>query len=111
MKKIIFFLTILTFSIISLSADTDGYLNVTNDTGFTIAAIFVSDSDKDDWGDDYLNGRVLNNGETLKVRLENISSTTVNVRGRDDEGDTYTVYGIYAVSDDVLLTLSDIDPD
>lgn len=111
MKGIIFFLAILTISIFSLYADTDEYLEITNETGFTIAAIFISDSDEDDWGVNYLDGKFLKNGETLRVSLETLGSTLINVRGRDDEGDTYTVFGIEVSSDDVLLTLNDIDPD
>ena len=111
MKRTIFFLGILIILIFSLNADTDEYLKITNETGFTIAAIFISDTSEDDWGDDYLDGGVLNNKDSVEVSLDDLDSRTVNVRGRDDEGDTYTVYGIRVGSDIVRLTLNDIDPD
>lgn len=111
MKRTIFFLAILTISFFSLYAEVDEYLKITNETGFTIAALFISDSSEDDWGNDHLDGGVLDNRDSVEILLEDLDSTTVNVRGKDNEGDTYTIYGINPASEDVRLTLNDIDPD
>jgi hypothetical protein len=102
---------ILTITFFSLAAQNNRFLDITNETGFTIAAVYISDADADNWNIDYLEGRTLQNGETLQIPLERLDADQVNVRGRDDEGDTYTVYGINTGSEDVRLTLNDIDPD
>lgn len=111
MKRAILIPVILSISFFSLAAQNNLYLDITNETGFTIAAIYISDAAADNWDMDYLDGSTLQNGETIQIPLEKLDADRVNVRGRDDEGDTYTVYGIDTGSEDVRLTLSDIDPD
>ena len=111
MKRFILFPLILAISTLCWSADIDRFLEVTNNTGFVIATLYICDFDSDDWGDDFLDGRILSNGETVEIPLEELDSELVNVRGRDDEGDTYTTYMISTDSEYVELTINDIDPD
>jgi hypothetical protein len=111
MKRFIIFPLILAFSVLCWSADIDRFLELTNNTGFVIAALYISDFDSDDWGDDFLDGRFLSDGETVGIALEELDSPLVNVRGRDDEGDTYTAYMISTESNYIELTINNIDPD
>ena len=87
----------------SWSADADEVFTITNGTGFVIAALYVSDVDSESWGTDLLNAN--------RIPLLKLESLHVNIKARDDEGDTYTVIGINAETEDVRITLNDIDPD
>ena len=95
----------------SLSADADEVFTITNGTGFVIAALYVSDVDSESWGTDLLNANPLLDGESIRIPLLKLESLHVNIKARDDEGDTYTVIGINAETEDVRITLNDIDPD
>jgi len=93
------------------SAENNEVFTVTNETGFTLSGLYISNLDSEDWEKDLLKGNPLLNGESLIIPLANLESLYINVRGRDDEGDTYTVYGINAEIDDISITLNNIDPD
>ena len=93
------------------SADTNEVFVVINETGFTLSNLYVSNMESEDWGKDLLKGNPLLNGESLTIPLAQLESMYLNVRGRDDEGDTYTVYGIDAEIEDIRINLNNIDPD
>ncbi len=110
-KFVCVILILLMAALPSWSADTDEVFTITNGTGFVITALYVGDVDSESWGNDLLNGNPLLDGESLRIPLLKLESMHVNVRARDDEGDTYTVLSINAETEDVLITLNDIDPD
>jgi len=93
------------------SSDGDGVLVITNETGFTLKDLYISTVDNEDWGKDLLRGNPLLNGETLTIPLVQLESVIINIRGKDNEGDTYTVYNINAEIENISITLENIDPD
>ncbi|MCD6343809.1 MAG: hypothetical protein J7L76_08480 [Spirochaetaceae bacterium] len=102
---------LLVISLPLFSAENSEVFTVTNETGFTLSDLYISNLDSEDWGKDLLKGNPLLNGDSLTIPLAELESVFINVRGRDDEGDTYTVYSINAEIDDVNITLNNIDPD
>jgi len=102
---------LLTVSLPLFSSDGDGVFLITNETGFTLKDLYVSTVDSEEWGKDLLKGNPLLNGETLTIPLIQLESAIINIRGKDDEGDTYTVYNINAEIENVRITLENIDPD
>ena len=106
---------ILIFALLPILAmpgvDGDLVFKVTNETGFTLASLQVADVAGDDWGRDFLGDNPLLDGEFVLIPLSEIEFEVVNVRARDDEGDTYTVQGVDTGAEDVAITLADIDPD
>jgi len=102
---------LLTISLPLFSIDGDGVVIISNETGFTLKDLYISTADSEDWGKDLLKGNPLLNGETLTIPLVQLESVIINVRGKDDEGDTYTVYNINAEIENVHITLKNIDPD
>ena len=110
--KLVIFISLLLIVILPLfSSETKEFLVISNKTGFTLADLYISDIDSDDWGKDLLQNNPLLNGESLIIPLIQLQSVYINVRGRDTEGDTYTVYSIAAESEDVVIALNNIDPD
>ena len=93
------------------SADSDLFFEISNETGFTIAYLQIADTGSEDWGRDWLEGTPLLDGENISIPLSLLDKSIVDVRGRDDEGDTYTVHAVDAGRDDIAIRLSDIDPD
>jgi hypothetical protein len=91
--------------------ETDAFFVVTNDTGFILSSLYISPIDSEDWSDDLLGGNPLLAGESIRVPLVELETPIINIRARDDEGDTYTVYSIDAQSEDITISLTDIDPD
>jgi len=102
---------LLAVSLPLFSSDSEGVFIVTNETGFTLKDLYISTVDSEDWGKDLLRGNPLLDGETLTIPLVQLESVIINIRGKDDEGDTYTVYSINAEIEDVSITLENIDPD
>lgn len=86
-----------------------GYIDVTNDTGYTIYYLYVSHEDSDGWGEDVLGTEVLSSGDSFWVNLNDYPSSIFNVRAQDEDGDTYTVYSIDAATQDLTLTLANMD--
>ena len=84
---------------------------VTNKTGFVLSALYIGEINSEQWGDDLLGGNPLLDGESIIIPIVSLKSPIVNIRARDEEGDTYTVYGVDAEKDDVAIVLTDIDPD
>jgi len=93
------------------SAEGDSVFEITNATGFVLEAVYIGSADSNVWNDDLLQGNPLLDGETLRIPLLSLEAAIVNVRARDEEGDTYTVWGVNAETEDIEIALTDIDPD
>ena len=93
------------------SVEAAEYLEVRNETGFVIAALYISSTNSEDWGENLLDGQSLRNKVEIQVDLTNLPDTLVDIRARDSEGDTYTLYAVDVASSDVVFKLTDIDPD
>lgn len=91
------------------SADFDGYVKVTNKTGYDIHYLYVSHEDEGEWGDDVLEKDILRNGQTVRVNLRNYDSSRFDIRAKDEDGDTYTVWGLNVARHDIVFTLDDMD--
>lgn len=87
----------------------DGYINVTNSTGYTIYYLYLSHEDSDTWEEDALGSEVLSDGDSFRVDLNDYPSSIFNVRAQDEDGDTYTVYSIDVATQDLTLTLAQMD--
>lgn len=110
-NKTIIAIFLLLLSEIAWGVDTDAFFVVTNDTGFILSSLHFSPVNSEDWSDDLLNGNPLLPGESLRIPLVEINHTIINIRAKDDEGDTYTIYSIDTNSEDIIISLTDIDPD
>ena len=87
----------------------DYYVEFTNNTGYTIYYLYVSHEDDKNWGSDLLGNDVVPDGDQSTVYLCNYSSPTFDIKVEDEDGDTYTFYGIDVSSQDLTVNLSDLD--
>ena len=87
----------------------DGYINITNRTGYDIYYLHVSHEDETSWEEDMLGDDILEHGETFEVTVTDYASSIFDIRAQDEDGDTYTVYGIDIATDDLVLTLDYLD--
>ena len=108
MKKTLALLTLLVLSCTSASAF-DGYINVTNKTGYTIYFLYISNEKSSTWEEDVLGEDILKNGQTVRVDITNARSPIFDVRAKDEDGDTYTLWKVDISRRDVTFTLSDMD--
>lgn len=85
---------------------------ILNETGFSIYHIYVSPDYADDWEEDLLGDtEVLMDGETFDVSFSGYGDhCTFDVRLVDNEGDTYTSWGVDLCSTYTLsISLDDLD--
>jgi hypothetical protein len=87
----------------------DGYVDITNETGFTIYYVYVSHESDEFWGDDMLGDDYLESGDTYRVYLSGHSTSIFDIMLEDEDGDTYTFETVDVEQDDVLVTLDDLD--
>ena len=111
MKRALSVIILLACAAVLMTSEARAVFKVTNGTGFVLSALYVGDANSEQWGEDLLDGNPLLDGESVLISLLSLNSTVVNVRGRDNEGDTYTIYGVDAAREDVTIHLTDIDPD
>ena len=107
MPVLLFCLTLTLFAGKALAADY--YLDITNRTGYTIYYAYVSPARANSWEEDVLGNRVLRNGHTQRVYLRGYRSPVFDVRLVDEDGDTYTFWGINVARHDLVVTLDHID--
>ena len=107
MKKLLMLL-VLVLMTASLFAF-DGYVDITNNTGFTIYYVYVSNENDEYWGDDMLGDDYLYDGDTKRVYLSGHPSSIFDIRVEDEDGDTYTFPGVDVEQQDIVVTLADID--
>jgi len=89
--------------------DFNGYIEITNKTGYDIYYLYVSHEDSDDWEDDVLGDEILEDGESFRVDLDGYTSSIFDVQAEDEDEDTYTLYGIDVETDDLVITIDDLD--
>lgn len=89
----------------------DGYVDITNDTGFTIYYIQVSHESDEYWGDDMLGDDYLMDGDTYRVYLSGHQSSIFDIRVEDEDGDTYTFIAVDVEENDIVVTLDNLDYD
>lgn len=91
------------------AAGFDGYVEVTNNTGYDIYYLYVSHAKSDSWEEDVLDDDILPNGHTVRVNLRNAKSSIFDIRAKDEDGDTYTIWELDVARHDVVFTLDDMD--
>ena len=107
-KKVLAVAVILVLAAASVFAF-DGYVEVVNDTGFDIYFVYLSNEYSDDWEEDVLNDDVLLDGESVAIEVNDAYSSIFDIRLEDEDGDTYTVWGVDIAEEDVVITLADLD--
>ncbi len=106
-KLMAFFAVMALFS--SSAAAFDGYVDVTNNTGYDIYYLYVSNARSDSWEEDVLGEDILEDGETVRVTVRKQKSSIFDIRAEDEDGDTYTIWEMDIAKDDLVLTLDDLD--
>ena len=87
------------------------YVEVTNQTGYTIVFMYVSPGDARSWEEDVLGEDVLPTGRTQRVNLYGYRSPIFDIRLVDEDGDTYTFWNLDVSRHDLVVTLADLDTD
>ncbi|MEH6490870.1 hypothetical protein [Halopseudomonas sp.] len=87
----------------------NGYVEVTNDTGFDIHYLYVSPAHASDWEEDVLDDDILPDGHTVRVTIRKAKGSMYDIRAEDEDGDTYTLWDVDISKRDVTFTLDDID--
>ena len=102
-------LLILVLACASAQAQQNYYVDVTNQTGFTIFFLYVSPADAREWEEDVLGSEVLLTGQSKRVNLYNYFSPIFDIRLVDEDGDTYTFWNVDVSRQDLVVTLADLD--
>ena len=97
------------FSAIPNASAFDGYVKVTNDTGYDIYFLYVSNKKSKSWEEDVLGNDVLYDGQTVRVNVSGAKSEFFDIRAEDEDGDTYTLWNVDISVEDVTFTLADLD--
>ena len=87
----------------------DGYVDITNNTGYDIYYLYVSHAKRDTWGQDWLGNDILPDGDTIRVTVQKERSSVFDIRAEDEDGDTYTVWDLDIAVHDLVLTLDHLD--
>ena len=107
-KKLVLVLLLGVFALSAVMA-WDGYIDITNDTGYSIYYIYISHHTVSDWEDDMLGDKVLSNGDTIRITLNGYADSIFDIKCVDEDGDSYPFWGINCATDDLTVTLSDLD--
>ena len=104
----------LTVTLDDMDVDSDsdgfeGYVEVTNDTGYDIYYLYVSHDDSASWEEDVLGDDILESGETIRVDVSGYPDSIFDIKAEDEDGDTYTRYNVDIAAQDLTLTLDDLD--
>jgi hypothetical protein len=87
------------------------YVEITNNTGYTITELYVSPTTLEDWEADILAGSTINTGDTRRVDLTGYESPLFDIKLVDVDGDSYTYMSVDVSERDIVATLDDLDSD
>ena len=93
----------------NLAAAADYYVDITNETGYTIMYMYVSPAKSDSWEEDVLGDDVLRTGKAQRVNLTGYKSPIFDIRLVDEDGDKYTFWNVDVSKRDITVTLADMD--
>lgn len=108
MRKLALICILFCFSSVSAYA-ADMYIKVTNNTGYDIYHLYISEVGDREWGEDVLDADVLLDGETVKVDLTGYNHPRFDIMAQDEEGDTYTIGNVNVKKFDLSFSLDDLD--
>jgi len=106
MKKIMSGIIVITAVVLCLAGCGEPSVTIVNNTGFDIYFLYVSHANSDGWEEDVLGNNILENGNSIQVSLPRGGRWDIKLE--DEDGDSYTKYGIKANSQTVF-TLDDLD--
>jgi len=93
-KKVsVFLMLAAVFVLLSYATVEAAVILIKNSTGADIYEIYVSDSGSDDWEEDVLGNDVLENGETLRLRISG-SYRKFDMSTVDGYGNSVSWYGL-----------------
>ncbi len=87
----------------------DYYVDISNQTGYTIMYMYVSPGTAKSWEEDVLGNDVLRDGSTQRVTLTGYHSPIFDIRLVDEDGDSYTFWNIDVSRHDLVVTLDQLD--
>lgn len=87
------------------------YVDITNNTGYTITELYISQTTAEDWEADILAGSTINTGDTRRVDLTGYESPLFDIKLVDVDGDSYTYMSVDVSERDIVATLDDLDSD
>ncbi len=93
----------------SLVMAADYYVDITNRTGYTIYYMYVSQGDSKSWEEDVLGSDVLADGDTQRVTLTGYTSPYFDIRLVDEDDDSYTFWNVDVSTQDIVVTLDNLD--
>lgn len=102
-------LAALLFGLSAVAKAADYYVDITNNTGYTIMYMYVSPASSTTWEEDVLGDGVLPNGETRRVNLTGYKSPMFDIQLVDSDGDKYTFWDVDVSTRDLVVTLADLD--
>lgn len=108
MKKALLVLAIIMLGLVAVAAE-DYYVVVDNETGYDIYFLYVSHESSDDWEEDVLGDDILWDGDSVRVDLYGYKTPYFDIHAIDEDGDTYTVWGLNVAREDLTLTLAYLD--
>jgi hypothetical protein len=108
-KVKLFVAGLLLVGVSTIAAAADYYVDITNDTGYTIMYMYVSPAKSDSWEEDVLGEDVLQSGKTQRVNLNGYKSPVFDIRLVDEDGDKYTFWNVNVAERDITVTLDDLD--
>jgi len=93
----------------SMALADDYYVDITNNTGYTIVYMHVSPGNSKSWEEDVLGNDVLMDGDTQRVTLTGYNSPYFDVRLIDEDEDSYTFWNVDVSTQDLVVTLDNLD--
>jgi hypothetical protein len=112
MKKSILIGLFFFMGIFALSAQNLPSINIVNNTGYDIYYLYVSPSQNEDWGDDVLGDRILEDGGTFTYRLpQSLSNTSeYDFLAEDEDDDILVKMNVTVVNNaKIVFTFDDYD--
>ena len=115
MKKIAFCLILLVFVMGFASAqEFFPEITIVNNTGYPIYEMYISPDFDDYWGNDWLKGRTVRNGESVTFRMEwpLFEASVYDICLVDTDDDTYTRMGVNIMPTSgrrIVFTFDDFD--
>ncbi len=103
------FVMLMLLACASVQAQQNYYVDITNQTGYTIMYVYVSPGDARTWEEDVLGRQVLRSGHSKRINLYGYRSPIFDIRLVDEDGDTYTFWNVDVSRHDLVVTLANLD--
>jgi hypothetical protein len=92
--------------------DSESSIGITNNTGYTVRHMYISPVSNDNWGRDVLWDGVVNNGNSVPIKLSQPFSfdNRYDIRIISENGNTYTKRNVFLSQDEIVrFTAKDMD--